>query len=85
MPSAIDEPARSGTAPSYDVPQHRVVSIEHPCIVNNFDNGFKSLGYEHQLKHVSSNLRHSISSSINSSRYLRTRLEEARRAMALSQ
>jgi general transcription factor 3C polypeptide 5 (transcription factor C subunit 1) len=43
----------SGSAPSYDVPQERIVSIEHPCIVKNFNNGFQSLGGEHQLKHVS--------------------------------
>jgi hypothetical protein len=43
----------SGSAPSYDVPQERIVSIEHPCIVKNFSNGFKSLGGEQQLKHVS--------------------------------
>lgn len=28
------------------------MSIEHPSIVKNFDNGFKSLGGEHHLKHV---------------------------------
>lgn len=55
MPSATaDTPTRAGSAPSYSVPQERVVSIEHPCIVRNFDNGFKSLGGEHQLKDVSS-------------------------------
>ena len=43
----------SGGAPSYEVPQERIVSIEHPCIVKNFSNGFKSLGDEQQLKHVS--------------------------------
>ena len=56
MPSATyeDEPAAdSGKAPTYHVPQERIVSVEHPCIVKNFDNGLKSLGGEHQLKHVS--------------------------------
>ena len=43
----------SVSAPSYDVPHERIVSIEHPCIVKNFSNGFKSLGGEQQLKHVS--------------------------------
>lgn len=45
--------AESNTAPFYTVPQERVVSIEHPCIVRNFDNGVKSLGGEPQMKHVS--------------------------------
>lgn len=44
--------ARS-TAPVHSVLDERMVSIEHPCIVKNFDNGFKSLGGEAQLKHVS--------------------------------
>jgi hypothetical protein len=43
----------STTAPFYIVPNERVVSIEHPCIVRNFDNGIKSLGGEPQMKHVS--------------------------------
>lgn len=43
----------SGTAPSYDVPQARIVSIEHPCIVKDFDHALNSLGGEHQLRHVS--------------------------------
>ena len=45
--------ANGSSAPSYDVPHERIVSIEHPCIVKNFSNGFQSLGGEHQLKHVS--------------------------------
>ena len=40
------------TAPVHSVPQASIVSIEHPCIVSNFDNGFKSLGGEPQLRHV---------------------------------
>lgn len=44
------------TAPIHTVPQERVVSIEHPCIVRNFDNGIKSLGGEPQMKHVSSDI-----------------------------
>jgi general transcription factor 3C polypeptide 5 (transcription factor C subunit 1) len=47
------ELADSSTAPFYIVPHERVVSIEHPCIVRNFDNGIKSLGGEPQMKHVS--------------------------------
>ncbi|GAB7346978.1 hypothetical protein MBLNU459_g3133t2 [Dothideomycetes sp. NU459] len=30
----------------------RVVSLEHPCIVNNVDSGLKSLGGEHHIKHL---------------------------------
>ncbi|KAK4542296.1 hypothetical protein LTR36_006949 [Oleoguttula mirabilis] len=54
---------RSGrsTAPVYSVPHERIVSIEHPCIVKNFDNGFKSLGGEPQLKHV---LEHKVGDSL---------------------
>lgn len=40
-------------APIHNVPTGRIVAVEHPCIVRNFDNGFKSLGGEAQLKHVS--------------------------------
>jgi general transcription factor 3C polypeptide 5 (transcription factor C subunit 1) len=47
------ELADPSTAPFYIVPHERVVSIEHPCIVRNFDNGIKSLGGEPQMKHVS--------------------------------
>ena len=39
--------------PIYTVPQQRIVSIEHPCIVANLDNALKSLGGEQQLKDVS--------------------------------
>lgn len=53
MESGDMESTRSSTAPIYTVPQERVVSIEHPCIVRNFDNGIKSLGGEPQMKHVS--------------------------------
>ena len=54
MPSATSEAAGNGDeAPTYTVPQKRIVSIEHPCIVKNFGNGFKSLGGEQQLQQVS--------------------------------
>ena len=56
MPGVIIQPdtmENSPTARFYVVPQERVVSIEHPCIVRNFDNGVKSLGGEPQMKHVS--------------------------------
>ena len=51
--SDIMEAADSPTSRFYIVPGERVVSIEHPCIVKNFDNGVKSLGGEPQMKHVS--------------------------------
>lgn len=35
-----------------DVPSEHVVSLEHPCIVNNIDKGLKSIGGEHNVKHV---------------------------------
>lgn len=41
-------------APWYDVPQKDVVSIEHPCLINNVDNGIKSLGGPLALNRVSS-------------------------------
>ncbi|KAK0795586.1 tau 95 subunit of transcription factor TFIIIC [Friedmanniomyces endolithicus] len=47
-------------APSYDVPDQRVVSIEHPCIVRNLDRGLKSLGGEAQIQHV---LDHTVGDS----------------------
>lgn len=40
------------------VPQAPVVSIEHPGLIRNFDNGFKSLGGEAQLRGVSNTQRH---------------------------
>jgi len=45
-------------APIYDVPDQRVVSIEHPCIVKNLDRGLKSLGGEAQIQHVSCMYQH---------------------------
>lgn len=38
----------------HGVPGPRIVALEHPGIIKNFDNGLKSLGGEAQLKHVSS-------------------------------
>lgn len=46
------ESSRPGVAPTYEVPQQRVVGIEHPCVIQNFDNAVKSLGGEPQIKHV---------------------------------
>ncbi|OQO15111.1 hypothetical protein B0A48_00493 [Cryoendolithus antarcticus] len=48
-------------APTYIVPRERIVSIEHPCIVRNFDNGIESLGGEPQLKHA---LEHKVGDSL---------------------
>ena len=60
MPSVVadaptisgDDASSSARATTYNVPQQRIVSIEHPCIVKNFNNGFRSLGREQQIKHV---------------------------------
>ncbi|KAK5120803.1 hypothetical protein LTR85_005870 [Meristemomyces frigidus] len=62
-PSEHLDSGRSGrsTAPIHSVPQERIVSIEHPCVVKNFNNGFKSLGGEPQLKHV---LDHQVGDSL---------------------
>lgn len=40
-------------APWYDVPRKDVVSIEHPCLIRNVDNGIKSLGGPLALNKVS--------------------------------
>jgi hypothetical protein len=53
QPDTMESVDSTTTAPFYAVPQERVISIEHPCIVRNFDNGVKSLGGEPQMKHVS--------------------------------
>lgn len=42
-----------GIAELHGVPGPRIVALEHPGIIRNFDNGLKSLGGEAQLKHVS--------------------------------
>ena len=51
------ETANTPGALTCSVPEERIVSVEHQCIVKNFSNGFKSLGGEHQLKRVSETLR----------------------------
>jgi general transcription factor 3C polypeptide 5 (transcription factor C subunit 1) len=38
-----------------NIPPAQIVSIEHPCIIKNFQKGFQSLGGEQQLKHVLEN------------------------------
>ncbi|GAB7360607.1 hypothetical protein MBLNU230_g0487t1 [Neophaeotheca triangularis] len=40
------------TAPTFEVPSDRIVSIEHPCIIRNLDNGIKSLGGEPQIRNL---------------------------------
>jgi general transcription factor 3C polypeptide 5 (transcription factor C subunit 1) len=57
-----DSVASPTAAPSYNVPRERIVSIEHPCIIKNFENGLKSLGGEQQLKHV---IEHDVGDSID--------------------
>ncbi|GAB7342835.1 hypothetical protein MBLNU457_g0962t1 [Dothideomycetes sp. NU457] len=43
------EQGASGRA-APDVPQDRIVCIEHPCVIKDIDNGVKSLGGEQQLQ-----------------------------------
>lgn len=50
--SAYQPPAGDGSAPSHTVANKRIICIEHPCIVRDSNRGVKSLGGEHQLKHV---------------------------------
>ncbi|KAF2171083.1 hypothetical protein M409DRAFT_51304 [Zasmidium cellare ATCC 36951] len=49
----------------HGVPGRRIVALEHPGIIRNFDNGRKSLGGEAQLKHV---LEHHVGDSKLSSK-----------------
>lgn len=39
-------------AAKLDVPDARIVSVEHPCLVKNVDQGIKSLGGERHIQHV---------------------------------
>ncbi|KAI7337966.1 hypothetical protein KC315_g1986 [Hortaea werneckii] len=57
MAADHDDPRDDGEAgppiaPVHIVPQASIVSVEHPCIINNLDNALRSLGGEAQLKHV---------------------------------
>lgn len=54
--SATDPLASVDTRPAewLHLPPDRIVAVEHPCVVNNIDNGLKSLGGEHHIKHVGS-------------------------------
>lgn len=51
---ADSEPPSANARPAewLDLPQTRVIAIEHPCIVNDIDKGLKSLGGENLIKTV---------------------------------
>lgn len=51
---ADSEPPSDNARPAewLDLPQNRVIAIEHPCIVNDIDKGLKSLGGENLIKTV---------------------------------
>lgn len=49
----LDNPRTQRGAPIHSVASRRIVSIEHPAVIKNFTRGFKSLGGEAQIKHVS--------------------------------
>lgn len=44
----------TGSAPKYLVPDQRIVSVEHPGIVENIDKAVESLGGEAELSRVRS-------------------------------
>lgn len=44
--------ASKNIAPWYPVPSRQIVSVEHPCIINNLDNGLKMLGGDKPLGEV---------------------------------
>ena len=46
------QPSGPSMAPAYEVPQQRIVGVEHPCVIRNLDNAVRSLGGEPQIKHV---------------------------------
>lgn len=50
--SRVTTDERKEVAPWLLVPQDAVVSIEHPCVVRDVDNGIKSLGGEVKLSKV---------------------------------
>ena len=51
--TTAEETLDEDLAPFYHVPEALIVSIEHPCIIKDFDRGWSSLGGEHHVKHVS--------------------------------
>ncbi|KAI1500975.1 RNA polymerase III transcription factor IIIC subunit-domain-containing protein [Biscogniauxia marginata] len=40
------------TAPTFEVPERRIVSVEHPCILLNLDNGLRSFGPQPDFHHL---------------------------------
>ncbi|QIX01777.1 hypothetical protein AMS68_007294 [Peltaster fructicola] len=48
-------------AEDQDVPNHRIISIEHPCIIRSLENGLKSMGGEPRMKHI---LEHQVGDSL---------------------
>lgn len=52
LPPLPDRLQARATAPWLLVPDNKVVSIEHPCIVKDVDKALHTLGGEHQIKHV---------------------------------
>lgn len=45
----IDDPE---DAPILDVPQRKIVAIEHPCVVINFDKGLDTFGVDPDFQKV---------------------------------
>lgn len=43
-------------APYFEQPQHKIVAVEHPCVVKNTDNGLKSFGRNPNYGKVSGSL-----------------------------
>ncbi len=48
----VPRPDLQGQAPWHAIPTERLISIEHPCIIKNVNNGIKSLGGEYRLAQV---------------------------------
>jgi len=46
-------PLLTDLAPYHDVPDHSYVTIEHPGIIQNINNGLASLGSDKRLGNVS--------------------------------
>lgn len=44
--------ASNESAELLNVPQDKIVCVEHPCLVSNVDKAIKSLGGEQQMKNV---------------------------------
>ncbi len=53
--AGLDSPPGAGVgAPVYLVPSRAVVAFEHPCIIHNLDNGFKTFGANPNFRPVRS-------------------------------